>query len=721
MLIYINLKIMKLMKYLRLASLLVIIAFVSSKGRACGGYYYYPADYLMYTLPEDIATVGDDTRNCLLWQELTGENVPLDDIREVVYKYSIDRVKGIIGGESLSDNKFEQWIKRHADTEVVDYLVLAKECEKTRDTMISPWYYPTKNDACVALLSGIKEKSMCYDGRRLKSRYILQCVRAMFALMDYNGCISLWNNVCVAMPDDVIKDMAAHYIAGAYENLGRTDEAMKMYIVLGDYISASRCMGDDYKKMSAIDRIDYAVGINPDSDRIIGALKRFISNGEVVLYEDYYSEEEKNNVRKDFDRLYDISLKASEKSKEMKAVWLYTAGFLSVCRHEYNLAAKHIAAAERANDVSSLSSVINVLKIYIDAETSEFNAAYEKRLEKQILWFESMIRTNLTPEIKEETATLWYLKGNFSYYYWNDMFRKIMLGTVCRRMANEKMEVRALQIANVADNMLINMVGNIKLDDYWDEDTDNGGKYMQLEDYRKKSEYNAIDFSNYFFRLADTVNLECLKSYVIRMKHPENHFDKFLAAYSYFDEDYLNDIIGTRCLRARKYEDAVIYLGKVPESYEHRLNTRKYLTIDPFEVEREYCEDIIDAKMRFAEEMMRLEFIMKNVSEPNRKALAQLKYALGLKSSFGHSWAYTHYQLSVYDDWSESKETKLVLADAERLKKEALEMFTDDEIAAEAHAIYDSYIAIANRYRHTAFSKILMGRCDSYRDYLRKM
>lgn len=693
------------MKNMRIASLVVFGLLFSLNSMACGYCYFLPKEYLMYKLPDNLAATDNNTRNCLLWQKLTSTHIPLADIMEVVYKYDLERTKSILSSNkiaSVAENKFEDWLRKHSDREIVDFLVLAKECETLRDIKISPWYYPTKNDSTVNCLADVVKKSFEYKGSRLKNRYMLQGIRAMFSLGNYNDCIDFWQRNHKTLPDDVVKDMLAHYVAGAYENIGNTREALALYTQLGDYISASRCMGDKYKKMEEAERIGYAASINGDSDVLLQRLEQYMRNCENYIVSEYDRGMRKITLEQ-IGKLLPASVKAASGNIRNKSVWWYTAAFISYLNKDFSGADKYLTEAEKSNHNSSFEPILKVLRFYIDAQTCPYSGTYEKRILGQLKWFESMIRQNLTSDVKQETGELWQLNTNFSYFYWNDMMRKIMLGVVCPRMIKAGNETRALQVANTADYMLIHMAG------------------IDMTTVRRNGEFNVYDYSSSFFSLADTIGVKHVADYVKVVQHPKNDFDRFLNKYSYTDYDFLNDLIGTLYLRNRKYPDAMEYLSKVPKTYEKLLNTKKYLTIDPFNAQRAYDSTLVDAKFRFAQEMSNLEHIMNNkVSEPNRKALAQLKYALGLKNSFSISWAYTHYELNCDSDWPNSKQTKQALADAEKMRKQALEMFTDDEMAAEAHAIYDNYISIAKKYRHTQFAKRFAGTCDSYRDYIKK-
>ena len=161
----------------------------------------------MYRVHEKNAEVKPDERkeNCRLWQKLSSEEIPLEDIEKVVYKYTLDQMKDMM---TVKDpNAFASWIRKNNDMEIYEFLKLAKICERTRGLMNDPWYYPSKNDGTFMSLIEIEEKAKEYSGSRLKDRYALQAVRAMFSAKRYKECIEYWEGIKDCLPEGLIKNM----------------------------------------------------------------------------------------------------------------------------------------------------------------------------------------------------------------------------------------------------------------------------------------------------------------------------------------------------------------------------------------------------------------------------------------------------------------------------------------------------------------------------------
>lgn len=125
---------------------------------------------------------GSD-ENCLLWQQQTSPDIPISDIYALVYKADISWIESLRYHQSTSRwscseerNQFAEWLWE--DTEAADFLLLAKQCEETRDRMNDPWYYPSRKDPEKMTLDGIIKTAQKYDGKRFADRYVLQALRA---------------------------------------------------------------------------------------------------------------------------------------------------------------------------------------------------------------------------------------------------------------------------------------------------------------------------------------------------------------------------------------------------------------------------------------------------------------------------------------------------------------------------------------------------------------
>lgn len=180
---------MKSKKYsllLKLSSIVIIVFSVSFHANACGPYPPIIPTPKFFTSNWDGLLTKDfyKQENLRLWQKLTSERIPLNDIEQAVYKDNSDTVNDIMFSydESVStDNLFYIYLKNTHDSELADFLSTAKELEKRRNEINSPWYYPSSRDSSDVTgdFQDIIDKCKSYTGTRIKDRYALQVVRAL--------------------------------------------------------------------------------------------------------------------------------------------------------------------------------------------------------------------------------------------------------------------------------------------------------------------------------------------------------------------------------------------------------------------------------------------------------------------------------------------------------------------------------------------------------------
>jgi hypothetical protein len=135
-----------------------------------------------------------------------------------------------------------------------------------------------------------------------------------------------------------------------------------------------------------------------------------------------------------------------------------------------------------------------------------------------------------------------------------------------------------------------------------------------------------------------------------------SEFDRFLIARCYKNDDYVNELIGTKFMRLEKFAEAIPYLSKVSHAYIKNMNIYIYFHLDPFrEVyeKRKLSEPYPSYKLNFAKEMLELQQKMQTEENRDKKAAAIWQYAIALKRSVSEqeSWALTEYYLSAAYEW----------------------------------------------------------------------
>ena len=111
-----------------------------------------------------------------------------------------------------------------------------------------------------------------------------------------------------------------------------------------------------------------------------------------------------------------------------------------------------------------------------------------------------------------------------------------------------------------------------------------------------------------------------------------------------------------------------------------------------------------------------------SADNPDLRANAMIRYAAGLRNSFGRCWALTQYFASedsrsgfnyrFNSSWARKAYTK-----ADRLVVRALREFKSPELAAQAHLKLKNFKTVVRDYPHTRAARLVHQQCDRYYDY----
>lgn len=699
------------MKFLKYFLFSIVLLPVADEVQACWHLWHLADEYHIYRVynAHPVSELDENNpnaeRNCKEWQKLTSDKIPLEDIYQAVYKITLDELEEVYGNrDAVHDNEFVEWIAKK-DTAILDFMLIAKSNEYIRLRLNSRWYYPSMKIGTKISIEDVVEKSLSAKDKRLRDRYLLQAVRALFSMGKFGECIELWDNeICHLPEENLMRQMIQPYIAGAEFHTNSNERAIEMFAELGDVQSMLYCAGCTEEKLSTIDALEMVCKYAPNSHYVTKTLQS--------LMDSYYDEE-------DFGRLNSLCLDmANDSMVKNTAMWYYTAAFLADRKDEVKKASYLLGMAEKSKSTDFLDESIKVFRIYLDAKLQPYNSAYEEKLFKQLEWLDSKICDNLDENIINRTVHSYGLLSGTSYYYWNEMLRGILLVEVCPRMIEAGKTTRALQLANMADNRLYELVGKQSSTfNYRDNNL------YTMHAYRYSSNTYSRDYSNYFFEMIDSLGVDAAMRYRNSIIRPKSDFDRFLNSRGYTGSDYINDIIGTQCLRNMRYAEAVEYFSNISSQYRHHHNL--YLYYDPFGIEKENIENDYDFKYRFAREMLSLEQGISQVVEPNRKAELMIKYAIGIRNSFGFCWPLTQYykgtefwgQVCEKRDWENDNMTAAAREKARKLLKEAFAMFTDDEIAADMNHKFCNFQTVVDKYPYTQKAALVKGCCDVLCDH----
>ena len=683
---------------LRLSSIIILILVVSFHANACGPYVSYIPEPNFFTSNWDgLLCDFDKQENLRLWQKLTSKKIPLKDIEQVVYKDSKDRAEDILNGDRQvrAENLFYNYLRNTNDLELIDFLLTAKDLEERRAKINSPWYYPSSRNYDTETGDFQYTISVCnnYKGDRIKDRYALQAIRALFASRQYDKCIRYFKDAFQEFPDsNLFKRMAMSYVAGCWSQLGDVNRANEHFAISGDFYS-----------IQSDNAVAFMAERNPDSPELMSHIQTCAYDSATFCAIKPVAE----------------NLLQNKKAKYL-GDWAFALAYMyGEFYSDYHKASQYIHKAFHHKFSSDdLYDHAYAYRIKIDAENG-----YYASLLADMKWFESKIDM-LSSDAKE----------------WNRMMQNIVYVSLVPMLWGKKDYATAILLCSYADNMFYSR-------QYWPRHSE----LKTIYDIRKDEQYwNPIDYGSLSFRLMESLSSEQL----ITVKHKiesENALFTYLKKYARTDSDYFNELIGTLALREENYQRATTYLASVSGEYLRTMNIYKagYFRRDPFygyhlcgwskneygkwETKinaRKYLKNSQITKYQFAKRMLSLQNQMKYGKTADERGIARLKYAIGRRNSFEECWALTQYWRGGCFGWF-SENYDNILYDYEEAigsekteeiykneVKKALAMLQSNETKAEAEYILGNLITIIRYYGNTKTALHIKTSCDNWRSWL---
>jgi hypothetical protein len=699
----------------------------------------YPGEYyVFYAFDESKSQENgrsSEDANIAEWMRLIGNQAESADVRYVVYKYSLESVQTLLT-DSADSNTFARYILQHNDKEIVDYLALAKECELARAKRADRWWYPTKKDLQFADLKTVLERALAYKGRRLRTRYLLQAVRAAYTMHDYDLCLNLWDRQISKMPASEAKNLCLGYIGGIRFRRGEYEKAIKCYSSGRDMDSFWWCAEHLTKNDSDLERIKILYRYQPNSPELAKMIQKICREAEenrnyrifekenrgYSTWEDSYAEKEYSINRKRYMTLRDFALKVvAEKRCNNPAMWQYAAAFLTFLDKNQDLASEYVNQAENLTGSPFIKEKIHFFKIIVDAcKANVSDSNFEDNLLADLQWIDSKMRKNLAG-FGDQYAE-WKTFFNLSQYYPNDMLRKLTFSVVIPKYLKQNDYTKALLLAGAASERIRTLVNFKHIDDRWN-----------------------MDYCTNIFEFLDTLPIENVIEYQNIIKHRgTNAMDSFLTARCYKNMNYLNEIIGTKYLREEKFDSAIVYLSNVSVQFEASMNIYSCFHLDPFSpvyAKRKLQDPVAHFKLNYARKMLDLQRKMESGKNARQRAQAMIDYAVALRRSFTEreSWALTKYligsgQFYVSDcteiptytpDWEKklSAKVKSLFREAKSVSNYNTEILAQILIAQaveEVNSVKVDYKNIAEKYQKSQIVKQFEAECDGFKRYLAK-
>lgn len=700
----------------RFTALLISITLTAIASMACGPFITTPRDMVVYKLcdspiaPQPDLTTRLTQASLQAWCDWAGGGITTGDVAQVMSR----SVPQLESPDAQSGNAFERWLSHNP--QAAEYLVLARQCELTRDRMSDPWWYPETDDDDLPTIEEVERYARSHSATEAQGRYTLLAVRAMVTQHKWQQCIDYWDSVQHQVACQAVRDLVEPNLVGCRFHLGDSAQALRRFLELGDVRSVQFCckqMGLDWLDCARMSPELYV--FQAQLDDYLRNLDHQLNNAEAY---DWKDDTEFQALLDECRRRRAKCLTIAQQRPSNAAMWLYAAAAMSDALGDYALATQLCTQARHARGHQMLDERIDVLKFHIQVQSMAMGPGYDAMLQRGMRQLTTLttrdiqqFREHLAYETahwnldNKESAN--YVYHNEANYYWHNMLYRIVAGEAAPRLVQAGKTTLALMATNVAENYLPRLM--------------HADSLMQCYD-------------NHTFTLADTLPTQAVKRYRQAVASPHNGFERWLVQLGYNDADYWNELLGTHCLRDMDYADAIAYLSQVSHAYQQSMNIWPYFKHDPMRHQIVRISDRTDYKLHYAQQMLAAQQAMRQSHDPNEQASAMMRLAIGLGNvadseetdddygtwfTEGRDWALVRYGTGSASDFGQANHQALMrqLILSNSLKQKAFRTFTDKNLAASWCVELCQYVAAVTRYPDTPTAQWLRSHCDGLRDY----
>ena len=650
------------------------------------------------------------------------------------------------------------------DTVALRLLCWSKMYSNIRNAQRSPWYYNSRldTDETRQLRKLFTQLQHYTPTKKYAHRFLFLAIKCSWAIGNDTATLALWERTNQQLKGSIFYSEAEDYVARTLLRMGRDKEAYRSYLRRGDIGSLLQL-----KQLRLPELLDLLLRIDPESPVIPVELQRMLfslENGPVALEHKICT-----GGYLEHKAILPIALRAAQSTvPSRRAMWGYVAACLLDYQHKPLAALRQLEAIDTLPCDDFLKRNTRVLRFYLRSKTDTIGDDFERYAIGELKWMDNELQRewkNL-PEAERYKMSRMYGVGTgdmFRSCYMYDAMRRILLPDtvgLCQRLAASGRHVRALQMANLAENRFFILTNNKVVQQMrahdtsvcytWERDEHPGFEWpwydwreidtVQRESYWGRLRWNNHDYSNWMFLLADKMNAHQIESYRRRITHPLDGDDRWFNARGYTDSDYWQDIVGTHCLRECNYPAAVDHLKLVSSQYQQRMNIN--FNFNPFGfVSETPSNDSTLYKLHFAQRMAALQKQMSQ-GDPDSRGLAMLEYSIGMRNSFGLCWYLTTYGHSWYEpdfgsewyprtleQWQYDNDPvqrlmafsypykEKFIRRADCLQRKALSLLLSDEAKAKAHLRLGHYSKVMNNWPYTSVGRHIALVCDQWSLY----
>lgn len=487
------------------------------------------------------------------WNVYTGVNLDESDLQLLTENSAVN----------FDDYRIYTAAKKKNDSEMIEYLRLNNLYRQRRnndydfcsnlykeaygddyDPEWNDWYYPTKDDLdkAKANFNEVITAAKAYKGTKYADRYILLAMRALFQSGQFDEVIKYYSESLSSIPatSDCLLLIDDLY-AGALLRTGKKDEAIEIYAKINDNVSLSWCVAGKYEYKTLMDTYNK----NHNSKAIPWIMIQFIDNIDYELgRKEFYDQN---------DSLHNLAIKrdatnfiaeanriADSKATDNPSLWKSAAAYCNYRLGKYQDAKKQIDAAMSMAGSASVKENTRMTRLLIYAADKNYTPAYANFMLTELKWLKSKVKADVENYIEN-------------------------LETVHNAIADKQLKAAVgglhLSICKSDPSMYANS---------------NGLGWFMTSDYESKLDYS----SRYFASLCDLTAAETEDFY--NKFATRDELSKWLWGQIEHNQDYFNDLIGTKYLAEGNYPKATQFLQKVPLTFLDQQAIAKYMVYRDF-------------------------------------------------------------------------------------------------------------------------------------------
>ena len=559
-----------------------------------------------------------------------------------VQQSTMDNWRAYAGQKDLSWFDADEMIsvaRKKGDALMVSYIEQLKKYLDVAGKVSETWEYPTKKQLMQRqqTLQNVRKYAFSKIKTRLRSQHALLYMRCNMLLGHHQTNVQFWEQTAQKYINSVYRDMMRNIYAGALLKAGRSEEATQIFMEQGDMASLYTYY---YKKRSlAAIRAEYQKNANAAALPFL--LQDFANNAQEAIdaQNEEYNIPGKLFVRdikqKEAQGMYTLVEQViREKKTKDPALWKSLEAWLQYLFGDKQAALKNIREAAGMDGRPRVKDNARVLRLFIESAMAKPCEQHDNFLSSELAW--------LFGKAKEE--------GGDDYFYGNHYTR-----------AYDRLVHQVLKPVYEAAGRTEQAVAFLAV---IDEQERRHEREARKRIGGEESHWNS-DYSTHFFWCIDSMPVEKLVAYKAFVdQSPESGLDRWLLENVSHDDEFLNEVIGTKYLRLARWTEAACYLSEVSIDFVNRMNIVPFMARRDYRIEpwrkrqRIKIEDqepgnikvSHNQKLEFAREMANLEQGFGAMSQEERASRAyQLAVRYAQASYAGDAWYLTHYGKSVAD------------------------------------------------------------------------